>query len=117
MNHKTLLFATLIIAGSLVMLSSCTKDNAEDIYKNILCDTTDVTFSKDVHPIIQSNCAKAGCHVEGSPSGYVYTTYEGLMKVVILGKILPAITHTGPIKMPMDAPKLDDCAIAKIRIW
>ena len=116
-NIKTIWIAAFIGAAGIAIGTGCSKDNAQDLFQNEECDTNQVTYSGAILPIIQSKCAVSGCHVNGSSSGHDFTTYDGLLAVVQDGKLLPAINHTGPAPMPQNAPKLDDCTIAKITAW
>jgi len=113
---KTILAIAVIAVGAV----SCYKDNSEDMYpanNTGTCDTTNVTFSGFVKPLIDSKCATAGCHIGTAATGYDLTTYNGVAGVVNNGKLLPAINHTGPQPMPEGGAKLDDCTIAKITAW
>ena len=60
-----------------VFLYSCTSDNLEEYYGVIDCESLGVSFSKDIQPIISTNCAISGCHVSGTglPD---WTKYENL---------------------------------------
>ncbi|HHS95978.1 MAG TPA: hypothetical protein ENJ45_05250, partial [Phaeodactylibacter sp.] len=55
---KNLLLLLLFSAG--LILVSCKKDddNTGD------CDTTDLTYNKDIKAILDTNCALSGCHSE-----------------------------------------------------
>ena len=44
---------------------SCAWDNAEELYGKAECLPGSVSFSQTVKPIIKSNCAVNGCHVNG----------------------------------------------------
>lgn len=88
--------------------------------KNITCDdcdTTNVTFSKNVKPIIQNNCQ--GCHSgSNAPYGILLTNYNEINTRVQTGQLLGAIRHE-PIyfPMPLGQPKLNQCLIDQIVIW
>jgi len=109
------------IAGlGIVLFASCYKDNAEDMYPTggSGCDTSNVTYSGTIAPIMASNCATAGCHLGAGATGYDLSTYSGVKTVATNGNLMASITHTGSASpMPKDAPKLDDCTIAKIGAW
>lgn len=81
------------------------------------CDTTNVTFSKNVQPIIQKNCQ--GCHSGGNPSGGILlTNYSEIYTRVQSGELLGAIKHQIPYTpMPYQLPQLDQCLIDQIEIW
>lgn len=81
-----------------------------------ICDTTNVTFSKSVSPIIQSTCS--GCHSGANPNGGVrLTNYSEIKQVVNNGKLDGAINHRAGFKPMPPGGSLETCAKAKIRIW
>lgn len=112
----------LIICGLLIVFSSCYNDKADKLYvapPTTTCDTSNVTFSGTINPIIQSNCAtNSSCHAQNASNGYDYSTYSGIYRNVKSGIFLPAIQHTGSLPfMPLNAPQLAACDIQKITIW
>ena len=82
-----------------------------------ICDTSNVTWSNTIRPIIQNKCQ--GCHQGGSPGGgYDLSNYAGVSGAAFDGSLLGSIQHqTGWVAMPQNSNKLPDCDIAKIRIW
>jgi hypothetical protein len=81
------------------------------------CDTTNVTFSGTIVPLLQSNCY--GCHSSpGTGGGIILTSYSDVLTVVNNGKLWGAVNfNQGFIGMPYNGSKMSDCNIAKIRIW
>jgi len=81
------------------------------------CDTTHVTFSQSVFPIIQTYCL--GCHNSPSPSGGIYLrNYSDLVAVANNGKLWGSINHDqGYSAMPKYGNKLSDCNLSTIKIW
>lgn len=81
------------------------------------CDTTNVTFTAVVRPILQNNCV--GCHSGPTPPANLkLDNYDGVRAVAINGKLYGVISHTpGYPKMPYNGNKLDDCRIARIKAW
>ena len=81
------------------------------------CDTSNVTFSQTVWPIIQNKCV--GCHSGASPSGGIsLATYSDLAVVAGNGQLFGAINHDpGYVPMPFNANKLPQCEIDQIEIW
>lgn len=59
------LFLLILVMPS---LSGCYYDNEEELYPNSFCDTTNVTFSGTIFPLVQSRCAIPSCHVTGGQS-------------------------------------------------
>lgn len=81
------------------------------------CDTSAVTYSGVIRPLIQNKCQ--GCHSSSSPGGgWDLSTYQGVSTVALNGKLMGSIQHLGGFSaMPKGFPKLPDCDIAKFRIW
>jgi len=86
-------------------------------YCDEVCDTTNVTFSGTIRPIIELNCY--GCHSGQQPSGGIsLTDYNNVVVQANNGYLLSAVSHDpGFSPMPKNAPKLADCKINEIRIW
>jgi mono/diheme cytochrome c family protein len=110
-----LLAFTLIPAG-------CYYDNEEELYPNTSCDTTNVTYSADVWPVINDNCVS--CHSGGAPSGNIsLENYDNIKNQALIssgqpGSLYGAISHDpGNSPMPKSGGKLSDCAITKIKKW
>lgn len=81
------------------------------------CDTTNVTFSNNVQPIIQKNCQ--GCHSgTNAPLGILLTNYSEINSRMQSGELLAVIKHESPYTpMPYQLPKLNQCLIDQIEIW
>lgn len=111
-----------LLSFSTLSIISCYKDNAEDMYPSQSggspCETGNVTFSNTVSSLIATNCATAGCHATGTPTGINLSSYSGIAAIANSGKLMASITHSGSASaMPKGLPKLDDCTIAKIKKW
>ena len=123
MKQRLLLAGGLSVFGGLFLFSTgCYYDNSEDLYPQPPCDTTNVTYSNTIAPIISSNCY--ACHSNStsatSGSGISWEGYANLDGYLDLfsGTLLGAIRHeNGFLPMPKDQPKLSDCDIRKIEIW
>lgn len=102
----------------MLILSSCYYDNAEDLYPQPSeCDTTNVTFTTDVYPVISNNCI--GCHNSAFASGNVnLETYDNIVAAANNGSLMGAIKHeSGWSPMPKNGNQLDDCTIKKLDAW
>lgn len=81
------------------------------------CDSTNVSFSVDIQPIISTHCI--GCHSGSFPSGAV--ALNGYSNVAIHannGRFLGAVSHAPGFKpMPQGLPQISECNIALIRNW
>ncbi len=108
----------LVGITGMIFLSSCYYDNVEELYPQpIACDTTNITFSSDVLPILDASCIS--CHSGGAPAGNVnLETYIDIVASVNSGGLMGTIKHeSGWSTMPKNGAKLDDCTIAKLDIW
>ena len=111
---KTLIIISLIS----VVAAGCTYHNEEDLYPvPPACDTTQVTYSATMAPIMTANCN--ACHSTVIATGGIITdTYAGLKKTVEDQRLWGAVDHQqGFIPMPQGSGKLSDCNLAKIRKW
>jgi len=99
------------------MLHSCYYDNVEDLYPDTNCDTTNVTYSNSVLPVINTNCIT--CHNDALANGNVsFSSYDKIAAVANDGRLLGVIRHdNGFPAMPQGADQLPDCTIKKIEIW
>ncbi len=84
---------------------------------NDICDTSNVTFSGSIFPLIQSNCI--GCHTGSTAGGQVdLSSYQNISIVANNGKLLASVNHDiGVNPMPKGGNKLPACRIDQIRIW
>lgn len=100
-----------------IIFSSCTYHNEEELYPPEPCDTLNVSYSQTIAPIFMNKCN--ACHNSISQLGGVVTeNYEGIKKVIDDGRFERAVNHReGITPMPKGSPKLSDCRLAKIRIW
>jgi len=109
-----LLFIFLLACG--IFMPSCYWDKKDALYPFQKCDTTHVTYAGTIAPIFSANCQV--CHSTANPEGNIsLDTWAGTMIVVSNGKLMPAISQTGPYPMPKSGSKLDDCSIQKIQRW
>jgi hypothetical protein len=105
----------------LMMGSSCYYDSEEYLFPNTSsqCDTTDVTYSKSVVPIIQNSCLS--CHSNSTAALGGNIKLEDYADVKLRAddhRLLGSIEHqSGYSPMPQGSKKLDDCKISTVRIW
>jgi hypothetical protein len=103
----------------LFLIPSCYYDNVEDLYpfEAYACDTTNVTYSKTIAPIMAANCNT--CHNSANPSGNVITdNYDDLIIVRNNDQLWKAVNHDpSVVPMPYQGIKLSDCNLSKINIW
>ncbi len=110
---NTILLTVLCV----VIITSCTYDSREEVESLVTCDTTNVTLSLTILPILNNNCIV--CHSGASPAGGLdYENYSDLFSVANDGRLVGAINHLDGFEpMPRFAPKLPACEIMKIEKW
>lgn len=81
------------------------------------CDTTNVTYSGDIRPLLDNTCT--GCHSGSSAGGGVdLSGYTGVKAAADNGSLFGAVNHDpGFSNMPQGGDKLPQCEIDQIRIW
>ena len=94
--------------------TACYFDNEEELYGPVTCDVTNVTYSTDIVPIINTTCATSGCHVAGGSGPGDFTTYAGLKAKVDNGSFVNRVLVQK--NMPPSGP-LSDCNEAKLQKW
>jgi len=112
----------LLLIMVMAAVSSCYYDNEEDLFPENGggCDTSQVTYSLSIVPIIRDNCLT--CH--GNTAAPIFGSnikledYSGIKAKVDEHRLLGAISHqSGYVAMPLNDSKLDDCKINTIRSW
>ncbi len=100
-------------------LASCAYDAIDTIDSQVPCDSTAITYTSAVAPIMQRSCAIAGCHdAQTRSGGYDLSSYRGVKRAHMQGRLLGTIRHEiGYSPMPKGLPKLDSCDIHTIELW
>jgi uncharacterized membrane protein len=95
------------------------QQGAKDLTCDADCDTTNVTFTTSIMPIITLKCK--GCHSGTNPSGSIaLTNYTQVKATVTSGTLMGSILHqAGYVAMPqpVGSDQLPDCDIQKLQIW
>jgi hypothetical protein len=111
----------IFLAGILIFIAaSCYYDSQEFLYPQVnnTCDTTNITFSKSVKPILANNCYS--CHSNSNAASGGGIKLEDIADVKLYadnGSLMGTITHkSGFSLMPPSAP-LDNCSITIIQKW
>lgn len=108
----------------LSFFSGCYYDNEEYLYpsvnQNYQCDTTNVSLTLAIMPILESKCLV--CHgftsAAGLGAGINLETYSELKIFVNNGKLEGSVSHLpGYAEMPKGSSKLDNCSLAQISAW
>jgi len=81
------------------------------------CDTSAVSFGKNIWPIVESTCK--GCHTYPNGNGGVFMSGYGDIKDLVDDKRLDGvINHRAGFKpMPPPPGQLEQCAKDQIRVW
>jgi hypothetical protein len=80
------------------------------------CDTSNVTFSGQIWPMMESYCT--GCHSAGAASGgIVIASYEDMVSLAGNGSLMGSIRYEpGYAKMPTNQ-QLSECNISLLQKW
>ncbi|MGM0531174.1 MAG: hypothetical protein ACQER7_07470 [Bacteroidota bacterium] len=119
-NNTHIRFICLVLLTLPLLLTHCTYDNEVEKYMDsqMSCDTSNVTYSGEVQPILENNCY--ACHKEENAASVgtniILDNYDDVKNNA--NRMLKAVQHEpGYSPMPKGQPQLDECTIAKIRIW
>jgi uncharacterized membrane protein len=117
MKKPKLLLLTLAISGAVLYLASCSKQSEDKLKGATTCDTTNVSYSLQVVPILQNNCYS--CHSGSTPpTGIKLDTYTSLKVFASNGFLSAAVQHTGTVTpMPYGLPQLPSCEVNTIVAW
>jgi hypothetical protein len=118
MKHLKVLFALIIII--LPFCRSCYYDSEEALYPSTTstCDTTNVTFSGKISPMLANNCLS--CHSNAMAGSYGNgIRLEDYADVKARATAVQgSIKQTGSyVPMPKNGGKLKTCLIDQFDIW
>jgi len=118
MKQLKVLFAVIIII--LPFCKACYYDSEEALYPSTIssCDTTSVTFSGKIAPMLANNCYS--CHSNATAAGFgAGIRLEDYADVKARAtSVQGAIKHTGSYSpMPKNGGKLKSCLITQFDIW
>lgn len=89
---------TGVLAGVILLSYGCYNDKEEILYGTSTCDGINASFSVNVNPIIQSNCAVTDCHGAGSINGPgALTSYSQIrnaaveIKSAVISRYMPKV--------------------------
>lgn len=107
--------ATLLKTDTDLVLKWIT-EGAKNVTCGVKVDTANVTFSKTIFPLIQTNCI--GCHKAGSVSGGVLLDSYANIKIYVDNKRMWGSMNylTGYSPMP-PSMKLTDCQLSVVQKW
>ncbi len=106
-----------ISCSVLFLLTACYYDNEEELYPDTGGPRSNISYSKDVEPLIRNNCYV--CHSDAARLGNVIL--EGYPKLILYvndGSLLGSITHDSRwTAMPSGSARLPQSQIDIVRIW
>jgi hypothetical protein len=112
----------LFVCTLIISFAGCSKQSEDKLAANTPCDTTAVSYSTGVVPILQQNCYP--CHGASSNSGSGGITLEGYSNIKTWTNknnkdyVVGNVTHAaGFVGMPYGLPKLPDCEVNTIVAW
>jgi cytochrome c5 len=100
-----------------ILIASCYYDNEEALYPslNSVCDTSNVTYSGTIAPILSNYCT--GCHSGSVPSGSISLAgHANVQTVAASGTLMNALKGNGVSLMPPSG-SLSACRIRQFQIW
>ncbi len=106
-----------LTAAQIALIGQWIQQGAQNNSCSSGCDTTNVTYSGTIAPLVQARCQ--GCHSGGTPQGDLdFSTWSDLNTVAMDGRLAGAIQHQAPSPfMPPSGPMLPDCRIDQFLIW
>ena len=106
-----------LVLGMLILSIGCHYDVEEDLVVRSDCDTTEVSYSRDILPIIEGRCYK--CHAASLNLGGI--TLEGYGRLIIQinsGRLIGAVRReSGFSPMPQNENMLNECNIKMLEAW
>src|ERR1035437_174499 len=114
---KRLFISLATMAIFLLFFVSCYYDNEEALYPTInnACDTTNVTYSGTIAPILNNSCNS--CHSNANASFGGGIRLQAIADVITnSSRVVAAIKQTGTYPMPPGG-KLNSCSITQFDIW
>jgi cytochrome c5 len=119
MTRKLLLLSLLLSIAA----AGCYYDTAEELYsaanQNIACDTSAVTYSVSIAPVINASCNSCHDKTHAAANGNVtLDDYSHFSAVATGGRLMGSIRQQpGFFAMPNNGGKLSECNIAIIQKW
>lgn len=102
----------LLIVGSSVLYTGCTKDKTPNITVDPSCSDT-ISYSQDILPLVTDNCLS--CHDAGNSTGYTFTSHSAISDQA--NDMLGAMRGEGFQLMPQGGPALNDSLIKQFSCW
>jgi hypothetical protein len=117
---KRLYSLLAIITVILLFFVSCYYDDEEALYPslNTACDTTNVTFSGTIVPILSNNCLSCHSNATAASAGNNIRLENYADVVARAVSVAGSIKQTGSLPpMPKNGGKIKACSITQFDIW
>ena len=107
----------IMILAVAILIMGCKKQNEEDLFKDVGCNTENITYENTVRTILSNQCLV--CHSAAARQGdIILETYSDVLSFANNGRLVGSISHaSGFVAMPPTGVKLDPCTIDKIKAW
>lgn len=104
----------LVLAG--MSFSGCYYDTEQELYNQVSCDTSNVTYSGTIQPMLEKYCTS--CHSGAQPSGSIdLSSYPAVKVQADNGKLYGSVAQLSGYKPMPKGSRLSNCDIAKMKIW
>jgi hypothetical protein len=105
----------MFLVWVLLTQPGCKNYNSVDLYPP--CDTTNVTYSHDIYPIVEANCLP--CHTTANNlGGIILDNVDSARIPAQNGLLLKAVTwDPSVVPMPKGGAQLSECDIDKFTRW
>ncbi|MFM1793350.1 MAG: hypothetical protein RLZZ252_1704 [Bacteroidota bacterium] len=100
------------------LIPGCYYDNKETMYGSSSCDTTNVTYSVKIAPLINQKCI--GCHnATNATAGVDLSSYSQVVKYGQSKQLQGTIKQLPGYETKLMPPggKLDNCNLSLVDIW
>ncbi len=101
------------------LFTGCYNDKSDQLYPVPVtaptCDTSAVSYSQTVVPLLSANCAASGCHDGTGRARGVFTSYAGVIRDT--ATMVSYLNGTSGDPMPKNGNPLSTCNIDKIAAW
>jgi uncharacterized membrane protein len=109
-------FAFIAFSLMVTLFSSCYYDKEDLLYPNsnqaVDCATIGAKFAADIQPIINAQCATAGCHNASAAGGVTLMTYAQISAAKDRINARAVVQKTMPTSGPLSTTEIN-----KIKCW
>lgn len=122
-KNTFLLLFTVSLLTFITSIPSCNYRNKEEYLglttDTIVCDTTTVTYTNNIVPILSNNCYRChGTSTNLGSGGIILQDYNILATYAADGRLYGNAAHLpGFNAMPINGEKLSDCELLQLKNW